>query len=126
MARILLVDDDEFIHRITGAVLREHGHTVAHAMHSGEAEIALDEEGPFDIIICDNNMKQTDEGLGLGALLYYQGNDTPFILHTKAERRELPAKELEKYSIHYAWKDAPPEVLLAKIDEILNTKSATP
>ena len=57
LARVLMMDDEELIRRVTGNLLRALGHQVALAQHGGEAlalyEEALKDGQPYHLVILD-------------------------------------------------------------------------
>lgn len=123
MAHILLVDDSGLILHSLGEMLRPLGHMLDFAMHSGEAKDLLagsvlpDHETPFDLIVCDNNMRVENEGIGFAEELWLTNNTIPFILYTSSPMREFPSN-WKKWGIHYVSKLSLPAVLIEKIDEL--------
>jgi CheY-like chemotaxis protein len=59
MARILVIDDDEILRRLLGRVLTRAGHTVSAAADGLEAT-RLAHEQPFDLVITDLLMPESD------------------------------------------------------------------
>lgn len=58
--KILVVDDDEFIHRVIAAHLAAEGHDLLHAFSSAEAHATIKQAGPVDVLITDIVMPVTD------------------------------------------------------------------
>ena len=77
---LLLIDDEEIIHRSVGAFLEKMGCNVAHAF-DGEEGLELFFHSGADIIISDISMPWLD-GIGLLDRLQAQGADVEVILIT--------------------------------------------
>ena len=60
MATILVVDDDLDVHKLTTAVLREHGHDVLPALSGGKALTILERGFPVDLLLTDVVMPEMD------------------------------------------------------------------
>ena len=56
-AKILMLEDEELVQQMSGAMLQEMGHHVDYAAHGVEAvemwRCAFDNESPYDVVICD-------------------------------------------------------------------------
>ncbi len=128
MTRIMLVDDDDEIHRKVRYWLIRGGYKVDHAGNSAEADDLLRlaaADDSYDVIVCGNSMRTDNEGLEYGAALWLKNISVPFILHTSSEL--VDAREtMERHRIHYVQKTDSPEPLLRKIAEVLQNQSATP
>jgi two-component system cell cycle sensor histidine kinase/response regulator CckA len=60
MATILFVDDDLDVHKMTTAVLREHGHDVLPALSGRKALVILERDFPVDVLVTDVMMPDMD------------------------------------------------------------------
>ncbi len=123
MARILIVEDEPHILRVTSMWLERHGHDVLEA-HDGAAAFALLQRENVDLIISDMNMPVMD-GLELARTVREElGLDVPILLLTARCDQDQLAKRLEPYHARLYPKPFVPSRLVADIDELLNT--ATP
>lgn len=123
MARILIVEDEAHILRVTSMWLERHGHDVLEA-HDGAAAFALLQRENVDLIISDMNMPVMD-GLELARTVREElALDVPILLLTARCDQGQLAKRLEPFRARLYPKPFVPSRLVADIDELLNT--ATP
>ncbi|MBF0184491.1 MAG: response regulator [Magnetococcales bacterium] len=60
MKRILLVDDDLPLQKLLGMMLQDAGYQVGVASNGNEALCQLQEQGPWDVVLCDILMPERD------------------------------------------------------------------
>jgi DNA-binding NtrC family response regulator len=126
MKRILLVDDDDTLHRKVRPWLIKAGYAVDHAGNSLEAKNALrlaPAERKIDIIVCDNSMVTENEGLEFGVSLWLIGAPQLFILYTASDLPESQTM-MQRHKIGYVKKADTPDDLLAKLAEVIEKESA--
>lgn len=135
MPRIMVVDDEAHILRVTSMWLRRHGYELCEASNGAEALAILDQHDPasksqrIDLIISDMNMPVMTGLELLKAVREERRNDVPFILLTaRCDQQELAA-ELAPYGARLYPKPFVPSRLVADVQEILNVQEkegATP
>ena len=79
--RILVVDDEEPIREIVGAILTEAGYEIATASDGVEALEVLESGQEFDLLLCNLMMPGLD-GFGVLERTTVKYPDTPFVLQT--------------------------------------------
>lgn len=116
-AQILVVDDSTVIQNLLSKFLKASGYGVTVAP---DGIIALMEivKGNFDLILSDINMPNLD---GYQLLEYIQQNniDIPLILMSSMPRETNEFKGLKKGALEYIKKPFDPDMLLLKIERIL-------
>lgn len=128
MPRILLVDDEAHILRVTSMWLRRHGYELFEASNGAEALALLDRED-IDLIISDMNMPIMTGMELVKTIREERKSDVPFLLLTaRCDQQEL-ATELAQYDVRLYPKPFVPSRLVADVREIFNalaTEGATP
>ena len=128
MSRILVVDDEVHILRITSMWLRRHGYELFEASNGAEA-LALLDRHDIDLVITDMNMPVMT-GLELVKTIREERKkDVPFLLLTaRCDQQELAA-EMATYGVRLYPKPFVPSRLVADVREILEaqeTENVTP
>lgn len=128
MQRILLVDDEVHIIRVTSLWLRRHGYELFEA-HNGAEALAVLDRHEVDLIISDMNMPIMT-GLELVRTIREERkSDIPFLLlSARCDQQELGA-ELARYGVRLYPKPFVPSRLVADVQDILNaheTEGVTP
>lgn len=121
MAKILLVDDDNDILEVLSLFLQAKGHEVNTANNSQEGMEALKSFQP-DLLVLDVMMIQPDEGIMMAQQLRREGFAKPIILLTAISKVTGMAFDKDDDLVPVdAFVDKPvnPDVLLAKVDELL-------
>ena len=135
MPRILIVEDEAHILRVTSMWLRRHGYELCEASNGAEALAILDQHDPasrfhqVDLIISDMNMPVMTGLELLKTVREDHKSDVPFILLTaRCDQQEL-ATELAPYGARLYPKPFVPSRLVTDVEAILKaqeTKGATP
>lgn len=122
MAKILMVDDDQDFLDAAIAILSRKGHAVITANTPEEGENKIKEESP-ELILLDIMMVNPDDGIALAHRLRKQGIKTPILMLSGVGKvtgysygkcdSVLPCDD-------FLEKPVSPELLLNKIDKILN------
>ncbi|MFM6928660.1 MAG: PleD family two-component system response regulator [Bdellovibrio sp.] len=122
MAKILIVDDQKSILLTLDALLSGEGHTVIPATNAIDALHLLAQE-PFDLIITDAIMPGGADGYALTRTIRKQPITAkmPVILLTGKREKSDVQKGIESGVSDYAVKPIDPELLLAKIRNLLAT-----
>ncbi len=132
MPRILVVDDEAHILRVTSMWLRRHGYELCEAFNGAEALAILDHHDPaspgapgshrIDLIISDMNMPVMTGLELLKTIREERKSDVPFILLTaRCDQQEL-ATELAQYGARLYPKPFVPSRLVADVEEMLKTQ----
>ena len=133
MAKILMIDDDPDIVEAMRILLEARGHEVR-AAHSGPEGLRMVKEVNPDLIILDVMMDTFTEGFHVALTLRHRAPDSEYAayrkvpilmltsIHQSTRLRFWPDEDYLPVDV-YLEKGTPPEVLLAKVDELL-AKSA--
>jgi two-component system, NtrC family, sensor kinase len=117
---ILLVDDEDIIHRTLGVFLSRSGHSVRRAQDGKEALLALGSEIP-DLVISDIKMPTMD-GLELVDKLKLRAPTTPIVLITGHGDEGTASAALHKGAYYYLRKPVSLEKLLSLVERIEERK----
>ncbi|HXW18203.1 MAG TPA: response regulator transcription factor [Candidatus Acidoferrales bacterium] len=128
MAKILIADDNDWVHRALSALLAAQNWSVVGRAKSGLQAIAMAEEagasasGGLDLAILDIAMPEMD-GLHAAAEILKKIPDLPIIAYTfhKSDALELEAKKTGIREV--ISKGDPPEMLIQTIRELLGRSS---
>ena len=117
MKKILIVDDAQFMQKVTSGILSEKYETVCAS--SGPEAMELYEAEKPDMVLSDLIMPQMT-GLELQRLLTEKYDEhIPFMFMTADEREENESLGLEAGAMDYIRKPFKPEVLLRRVDNIM-------
>ena len=117
MKKILIVDDAQFMQKVTSGILSEKYETIC-ASSGLEAMELYAKEKP-DMVLSDLIMPQMT-GMELQRLLTEQYDEhIPFMFMTADEREETESLGLEAGAMDYIRKPFKPEVLLRRVDNIM-------
>lgn len=123
---VLIVDDDTEFVKLYSLFLRNKGLEVSAVYSAAEAIGALEELSP-DVVVLDVMMEHFDSGFNVSKSIKEKHPDLPVILMTAiGEETGLdfkPKNEEEQSLMHadaFLDKEASPEELLARIEEILS------
>ena len=123
MAKILLVEDDVHMLRVTSMWLARNSHEVVEACNGAVAQELLSEQ-TFDLIVSDVNMPKLD-GISLVRWLRSaHGSQTPVILLSSRSDQLLIAKEMEPLGVKIHPKPFSPSRLVADIERRLDAEEA--
>jgi CheY-like chemotaxis protein len=121
---VLIVDDDTEFVKLYSLFLRNKGLEVSAVYSAAEAMGALDELSP-DVVVLDVMMEHFDSGFNVSKSMKEKYPDLPVILMTAiGEETGLdfkPKSDEERSLMHadaFLDKEASPEDLLAKIEEV--------
>jgi CheY-like chemotaxis protein len=124
MAKILVVDDDPDFVRVTSRILESREHTVTSAPNGEKALASMRKNRP-DVVLLDIMMSYVLDGLdvlremGEDAAL----KDVPVIMVTSLTSvRDVDALPAAEHAPADEWLNKPidPEILLARVDEVLS------
>lgn len=115
---IAVIDDDESVGRSLARFLKASGlNSVVYP--SGEALLADLEHRRFDCLIVDLQLGGIS-GMELQAKLISAGVNTPMILMTARDERELDESELQAHGATLLHKSDPGDALLGKLHQMLS------
>jgi DNA-binding NtrC family response regulator len=118
--RILIVDDDRAFRLSTGELLRQDGHAVDTAVDAAEAVERLGADA-FDLVVLDLRMPGID-GLTLVEILRKRGHDTPVLMISGFGTIDSAVESLHRGADHFLTKPVDPDVLSAKVAELLERR----
>jgi CheY-like chemotaxis protein len=135
MAKILMIDDDPDIIEAVRIPLEARGHEV-HAAHSGPEGLRMVKEVNPNLIILDVMMDTHTEGFHVSLTLRDRALDSEYAAYRKVPILMLTS--IHQATRHRFWPDedylpvdafmekgTPPDVLLAKVDELLAKAAGT-
>ncbi len=120
--RILIVDDDRTFRLSTGELLRQDGHAVETAADAAEA-VALLGAGRFDLVLLDMRMPGMD-GLTAVEVLRKRGLTTPILMISGFGTIDTAVESLHRGADHFLSKPVDPDLLSAKVTELLERRPA--
>jgi len=122
MAKILIVDDQKSVLLTLEALLTKDGHTVTACMNAVDAMRALASD-PFDLVITDAVMPGGSDGYSLTRTIRKQPQlaKIPVVLLTGKRERSDVEKGIEAGVDDYIVKPIDPELLIAKIRNLLSS-----
>lgn len=111
MAHVLVIDDEELIHRMVGRVLDELGHSHEHASRIVDGE-ALAATNRFHLIVCDGSFRRfATDGIDLARRLVADGHNV--LLFTSHDRPS------DFDGQHHLGKPSPMPLIMGKISALL-------
>ena len=119
MKKILIVDDEPFMLKLTGMILSKK-HVVLSASSGSEAVELFERERP-DLVLSDLRMPGMDGYELYRCLQEKSGDPVPFIFMTGDESDESEIKGFEMGAADYIRKPVKADVLLRRIDNILQS-----
>lgn len=123
MARILIVDDQKSVLLTLEALLTNDGHSVVACTNALDALKVLTSE-PMDLVITDAIMPGGADGYALTRTIRKEPSLTklPVVLLTGKREKQDVEKGIDAGVSDYVVKPLDPELLLAKIQNLLKTK----
>jgi CheY-like chemotaxis protein len=122
---VLIVDDDTEFVKLYSLFLKNSGLTVSAVYSAGEAMDAIESKAP-DVVVLDVMMEHFDSGFNVSKAIKAKHPELPIILMTAIGEETgmdfKPKDDSERKLMHadaFLDKEASPEELLRKIDEIL-------
>jgi CheY-like chemotaxis protein len=109
-AKVLVVDDEPLVRRLTRRILEEAGHRVYEAANGLEAVSAFNEHAPFDLVVSDIRMPTMD-GQELSTFLRRLTPPIPIILMSAFDEM-VPGRLVLQKPFH-------PDQLMARVREVL-------
>ena len=123
---VLIVDDDTEFVKLYSLFLKNSGLEVSAVYSAGEALGAIEERNP-DVVVLDVMMEHFDSGFNVSRSIKEKHPDMPVILMTAIGEETgmdfKPKDDTERELMHadaFLDKEASPEELLLKINEILS------
>ncbi len=120
--RILVVDDDRTFRLSTAELLRQDGHDVDVAGDASEAVERL-RAGVFDLVLLDMRMPGMD-GLTAVEVLRTRGLQVPILMISGFGTIDIAVESLHRGADHFLSKPVDPDVLSAKVAELLERRPA--
>ncbi len=120
--RVLVVDDDRTFRLSTAELLRQDGHDVDVAADASEAVERLS-GGGFDLVLLDMRMPGMD-GLTAVEVLRTRGLRTPILMISGFGTIDTAVESLHRGADHFLAKPVDPDVLSAKVAELLERRPA--
>jgi DNA-binding NtrC family response regulator len=120
--RVLVVDDDRTFRLSTGELLRQDGYDVAVAADASEA-VELLSAGGFDLVLLDMRMPGMD-GLTAVEVLRTRGLRAPILMISGFGTIDTAVESLHRGADHFLAKPVDPDVLSAKVAELLERRPA--
>ena len=122
-ARILVVDDDVGFRRTTAALLRNEHHIVE-AVGDGQQAVEALRASHFDLMLLDLRMPGID-GLGLIEALRLWGNGIPILMISGFGTVDSAVRAMHLGADDFLTKPVEPDVLTARVAELLERRPAT-
>jgi len=119
IAKILIVDDEPYMRESLQEILSEIGYSCDVCANGKEALNKL-EDNEFHLIISDVKMPNMN-GIDLLKALRDKGRDIPFLFMTAFATVQQAVKAIKKGAEDYLTKPFDPEVLIEKIEKILDS-----
>ena len=123
VARILVVDDDRLFCRSTAALLRADGYEVESASNGHEAVDRL-RRAHFDLMLLDVKMPGTD-GIGVLEAIRLWGNGIPVLMISGMGTIGDAVRALHVGADDFLTKPVEPDVLSARVGELLERRPTT-
>jgi len=120
--RILVVDDDRTFRLSTAELLRQDGHDAEVAADASEAVERL-AAGTFDLVLLDMRMPGMD-GLTAVEVLRTRGLRAPILMISGFGTIDTAVESLHRGADHFLAKPVDPDVLSAKVAELLERRPA--
>jgi len=120
--RILVVDDDRTFRLSTAQLLRQDGHEVEVAGDAAEA-VELLAAGGFDLVLLDLRMPGMD-GLTAVEVLRKRGLRAPILMISGFGTIDAAVESIHRGADHFLSKPVDPDVLSAKVAELLERRPA--
>jgi two-component system response regulator AtoC len=120
--RLLVVDDDRTFRLSTAQLLRQDGHEVEVAADAAEAVARL-EAAQFDLVLLDLRMPGMD-GLTALEVLRTRGLRTPVLMISGFGTIDTAVESLHRGADHFLSKPVDPDLLSAKVWELLERRPA--
>jgi two-component system, OmpR family, response regulator MprA len=124
MAKILIVDDDPDITFATELFLKKDHHEVRTASNRADGMKAIDDDPP-DLIILDVMMEYADDGIAMAQELRRQGCEIPILMLTSVSKVTGFTYDEDREMVPvnaFFEKPIQPELLLKKVNELLQTR----
>lgn len=122
--KVLVVDDQESVRKMTSMILGQMGIRLVHEAESGKKAMEIASLQPLDLIISDYYMDGMD---GLDLLRAVRGHPVvrrcPFILLTGRGDRELVVKAAQAGVNNYLIKPFTVDILRQKIEQVMGKLS---
>lgn len=116
--RILYVDDEPALLEIVRLYLEKKKFIVDTATSAGEALKKMQDNPPYDAVVCDYQMPVMD-GVGLLRVLRKHGDDTPFIIFTGKGRQDIVIQALNEGADFYLQKGGDPASQFAELAHVI-------
>lgn len=121
-ARILVIDDEEIIHKSLRKILRRHGHAVDSAMRAQEGLDRL-REAPYDLVLTDLMMPEMN-GVELLEVMRKEGIAVPVIMITGYPTIRTAVEALRLGAVDYLAKPFTRDELLGPVNRVLRRAGA--
>jgi CheY-like chemotaxis protein len=115
-AKVLVVDDEPLVRKLTRRILEDVGHQVYEAGNGLEAVSIFNEHGPFDLVVSDVRMPTMD-GKELSTLLHRLTPPVPILLMSAFDDEGTPGRFVIP-------KPFRPDQLIARVRDVLENPSS--
>ncbi|MFK7992495.1 MAG: PAS domain S-box protein [Granulosicoccus sp.] len=115
--RILLVEDDDSVRRLTIRRLEHMGHTVQSAGNAGEAVALMENQSVFDLVITDIVMPGAMDGVAFAKFVHEKKPAMPIILCTGFSKKLLSLDDSQRKAFHILHKP----YSLTELENIVST-----
>ncbi len=119
-SRVLVIDDEEIIHKSLRKILKRHGHAVEGVMRAQEGLERLQKEG-FDLVLTDLMMPEMN-GIELLQAMKKNGIDVPVIMITGYPTIRTAVEALRLGAIDYLAKPFTRDELLGPVNRALRRR----
>ncbi|MBZ0273588.1 sigma-54 dependent transcriptional regulator [bacterium] len=116
---ILVIDDEESMRHSVGVILDRHGYDVTDAQSGEEGLSAIEEKGPFDVILCDLRMPGID-GLTFVERAIAAGVASPIIMMSAYGSIDAAVEAMRRGAFTFVSKPFKPNAFLATIEKALS------
>jgi CheY-like chemotaxis protein len=122
---VLLADDEEGVRKLVSAILQSNGYSVIEA-NNGQAALSSYEKNAhkIDLVLTDVVMPQMD-GFELGERLVEKNPEVKILFMSGYRDNPVGASETQPQRRPFLHKPFTPDVLLAKVREILDTRTVS-
>lgn len=118
MSSVLFIGDDSTLPRVLQAHFQNFKGITVEAVNSTEAGLEKLVNGMYDVVISDHGIPGIN-GIEFLKTLRASGNETPFILFTADEDKEIVIDALNHGANYYLWKGEYSETVLAELDTVV-------
>ncbi len=113
MARVLIVDDSEFMRAVLKSILHSEGHEILEASNGAEAIALYRSERP-DLVTMDITMPEVD-GLEAAEAILEEFSDAKIVMCSALGQEKIIRRAIEKGVLDFISKPFKPEKIIATL-----------